>query len=88
MAYELLTGKRPFKGETVEELRDAHLFLPPPPTSLPPRLDKALRRLLAKDPKERLGIGEFLEALRTWQAPGGEEPKATKPKRRFPFFRS
>jgi serine/threonine protein kinase len=88
MAYELLTGKRPFKGESLEELRDAHLFLPPPPTSLPPRLDKALRRLLAKDPKERLGIGEFLEAFRTWQAPGGEEPKATKPKRRFPFFRS
>jgi serine/threonine protein kinase len=88
MAYELLTGKRPFKGESLEELRDAHLFLPPPPTSLPPRLDKALRRLLAKDPKERLGIGEFLEALRTWQAPGGEEPKPTKPKRRFPFFRS
>ena len=88
MAYELLTGKRPFKWESLEELRDAHHFLPPPPTSLPPRLDKALRRLLLKDPKERLGIGEFLEALRTWQAPGGEAPKATKPKRRFPFFRS
>ncbi|WP_253718697.1 serine/threonine-protein kinase, partial [Thermus scotoductus] len=32
MAYELLVGKRPFRGETLEELRNAHLFLPPPPT--------------------------------------------------------
>lgn len=48
MAYELLAGRRPFRGETLEELRNAHLLLPPPPTALPPRLDKALRRLLAK----------------------------------------
>ncbi|MFN4070935.1 MAG: serine/threonine-protein kinase, partial [Thermus caldifontis] len=56
MAYELLVGKRPFRGETLEELRNAHLLLPPPPTSLPSRLDKALRRLLAKNPEERLDL--------------------------------
>ncbi|MEJ5337335.1 MAG: serine/threonine-protein kinase, partial [Thermus sp.] len=32
MAYELLTGRRPFRGETLEEIRNAHLLLPPPPT--------------------------------------------------------
>lgn len=86
MAYELLTGKRPFKGETLEELRDAHLFLPPPPTGLPPRLDKALRRLLSKKPEERLDLKAFLDILRSHQGP--PEPQNTPPpKRRFPFWK-
>jgi len=88
MAYELLTGKRPFKGETLEELGDAHLFLPPPPTSLPPRLDKALRRLLAKNPEERLSIRAFLEVLRSWREGTKDQgpPKEAKPKKRFSLF--
>ncbi|WP_243089579.1 serine/threonine-protein kinase [Thermus neutrinimicus] len=85
MAYELLTGRRPFRGETLEELRNAHLLLPPPPTSLSPRLDKALRRLLAKNPEERLDLKAFLEVLKSPQAPKAEE---TPPKRKgFPFWR-
>ncbi|MCX7849370.1 serine/threonine-protein kinase [Thermus sp.] len=85
MAYELLTGRRPFRGESLEELRNAHLFLPPPPTHLPPRLDRALRRLLAKRPEERLDLKEFLEVLRYPEGPPkGENPQ--KP-RRFPFWR-
>ncbi|WP_298630353.1 serine/threonine-protein kinase [uncultured Thermus sp.] len=84
MAYELLVGKRPFRGETLEELRNAHLLLPPPPTSLPSRLDKALRRLLAKNPEERLELKAFLEVLKNPEGPKTEE---TPPKRkRFPFF--
>ncbi|AFV75870.1 protein kinase family protein [Thermus oshimai JL-2] len=63
MAYELLTGRRPFRGETLEEIRNAHLLLPPPPTPLPPRLDRALRRLLAKRPEDRGSIRDFLEVL-------------------------
>ncbi|WP_038056374.1 serine/threonine-protein kinase [Thermus amyloliquefaciens] len=85
MAYELLTGKRPFRGETLEELRNAHLLLPPPPTSLPPRLDKALRRLLAKNPEERLDLKTFLEVLKN---PQGPKTEATPTKRRgFLFWR-
>ncbi|ADW21492.1 serine/threonine-protein kinase [Thermus scotoductus] len=85
MAYELLVGKRPFRGETLEELRNAHLFLPPPPTSLPPRLDKALRRLLAKNPEERLDLKAFLEVLKNPEGPKTEE---TPPKRKgFLFWR-
>ena len=86
MAYELLTGKRPFEGETLEELRDAHLFLPPPPTNLPPRLDKALRRLLSKKPEERLDLKAFLDILRSHQGPP-EPQNNPPPKRRFHFWK-
>ncbi len=75
MAYELLTGRRPFRGETLEEIRNAHLFLPPPPTGLPPYLDRALRRLLLKKPEERLGVEEFLKALREPPGKPQERPK-------------
>lgn len=85
MAYELLTGRRPFRGETPEALRNAHLLLPPPPTSLPPRLDKALRRLLAKTPEERLDIKGFIETL---ENPYGKKEGETPSKRKgFPFWR-
>ncbi|RTH07740.1 serine/threonine protein kinase [Thermus scotoductus] len=85
MAYELLTGRRPFRGETPEALRNAHLLLPPPPTSLPPRLDKALRRLLAKTPEERLDIKGFIETL---ENPYGKKEGETQSKRKgFPFWR-
>ncbi|WP_135255650.1 serine/threonine-protein kinase [Thermus caldilimi] len=85
MAYELLVGRRPFRGETLEELRNAHLLLPPPPTSLPPRLDRALRRLMAKKPEERLDLKVFLEVLKDSEGPKTEE---TLPKRKgFPFWR-
>lgn len=85
MAYELLTGRRPFRGESLEDLRTAHLLLPPPPTRLPLRLDRALRRLLAKKPEERASIPEFLEALRHPEGPPTRETPG-KPKR-FPFWR-
>ncbi|TBH21090.1 serine/threonine protein kinase [Thermus thermamylovorans] len=87
MAYELLTGRRPFRGETLEELRNAHLFLPPPPTGLPIRLDKALRRLLSRNPGERLDLKAFLEVLQRPEAPPapGTTPKPRP--RRLGFWR-
>lgn len=84
MAYELLTGRRPFQGETLEALRNAHLLLPPPPTSLPPRLDKALRRLLAKTPEERLDIKGFVEVLKD---PKGQTNVEAPSKRKGILFR-
>ena len=54
MAYELLTGKRPFEGETLEELRDAHLFLPPPPTDLPPAWTRPCGGFFPKNPRSAL----------------------------------
>jgi len=63
LAYEVLTGRRPFQGEDLEALRMAHLLTPPPRTPLPPPLDRALRRLLAKRPEDRLGLKAFLRVL-------------------------
>jgi serine/threonine-protein kinase len=82
MAYEVLTGKRPFRGETLEEVRNAHLFLPPPPTNLPPYLDRALRRLLLKKPEERLGVKEFLKVLKEPPSKPQERPKRPGPWRK------
>ncbi|MGQ9510491.1 MAG: serine/threonine-protein kinase [Thermaceae bacterium] len=70
MAYELLTGRRPFRGESYEALLEAHLFRPPPPTTLPSQLNRGLRGLLAKEPRERLSLRAFLELLDGFRAKG------------------
>lgn len=54
MFYEMLTGNRPFTGETLDLLLAQHLNAPPPP--LPPDLaglQPLLDRMLAKDPRDR-----------------------------------
>lgn len=77
MAHELLTGQRPFAGNSYEELMVAHLTrFPPPLSSLCPDLPRPLTRLLdrtfAKRPHERPSADllrrALLEAL-------GESPK-------------
>ncbi|WP_163868586.1 serine/threonine-protein kinase [Myxococcus eversor] len=65
MAFQMLTGERPFKGEQVQVLF-AHVEQPPPlPSSrvpgLPPELDTLVLHLLAKDPAMR---PESAEAVR------------------------
>ena len=70
-AYELLAGRLPFEGADTEVLRTAVLHgrvrdiegVPPAPMA-------ALRRALAKDPKDRFGTcGEFVGALTGERAP-------------------
>lgn len=63
LAYEVLTGRRPLQGEDLEALRMAHLLTPPPRTPITHPLDRALRRLLAKRPEDRLGLKAFLRVL-------------------------
>lgn len=61
--YELLTGRPPFVGERVEELLYAHRTTPPTPPSrlgLPRALDELVLRLLAKQPRDRIGHAEDL----------------------------
>jgi serine/threonine-protein kinase len=56
--YELLTGKQPFTGESVDAIVAAVLEAePPPPSALNPRVpvevDRVLARMLAKRPEDR-----------------------------------
>jgi len=64
LAYELLSGKRPFYGESFEEVLAAHLTRTPPLLRDPnPRLAKAVQGLLEKDPQKRASVDDFLRAL-------------------------
>jgi len=67
MAFELLTGRVPFEGETTGELLCAHLVQEPvPPSSLRPTLpsafDAVVLRCLEKDPHDRYASMAEVEA--------------------------
>jgi eukaryotic-like serine/threonine-protein kinase len=70
VAFELLTGKRPFERESSTAEAIAHVSAAIPPASesnpaLPQELDDALARGLAKQPEHRYGsASEFVGALR------------------------
>jgi predicted Ser/Thr protein kinase len=57
MFYEMLSGIRPFDGETVSGVINRHLYEPPPPLpaalGIPRRISTAIMQALAKDPDER-----------------------------------
>jgi serine/threonine protein kinase len=58
VAFELLTGRAPFRGSTIASVVKQQLFDPPPPLDsvLPgcdPELARAVDRMLAKKPEER-----------------------------------
>ncbi len=86
--YELLSGKRPFDGDTITTLVYQILHKEPPPVSelraVPPRLEELLRRMLAKDRDERIATaGEVARELaaierelsdETLSAPAGTGP--------------
>ena len=66
--YEMLTGKPVFQGESTSDILAAVLRSEPDwsalPGSLPPSLERLLRRCLTKDPKQRLrDIGEARIAI-------------------------
>jgi len=69
VAFEMLTGKRPFETPQVQDLLRMHLSAEMPPlshfrTGLPEGVDEALRRALAKDPSQRFSTaGAFVDAL-------------------------
>jgi predicted Ser/Thr protein kinase len=57
MFYEMLSGKRPFDGDTVSGVINRHLYEPPPPLpaslNIPRRITTGIMQALAKDPDER-----------------------------------
>jgi serine/threonine-protein kinase len=69
--YELLTGVKPFQGETLTALTYQITHENPPPASqlnplVPSAVDEALRKVLAKNPNDRFSRGkEFAQALRS-----------------------
>ena len=70
VAFELLTGIRPFERESSTAEAMAHVSAPIPPASahspeLPPEVDDVLARGLAKEPQHRFGsCADFVNALR------------------------
>ena len=76
VAFELLTGRRPFARETVAAEAAAHAYEPPPPVgdlaALPAALDQVFARGLAKRPSDRQPTCAALVAdLREALAGGG-----------------
>ena len=70
VAFELLTGRRPFEGDSVAAEAAAHVTGTVPSVrdvnpTLPSELDPVFARALAKDPARRYGsAAEFVAALR------------------------
>jgi serine/threonine-protein kinase len=62
--YELITGQRPFRGETVSEILAAVIKEEPDLTKVPAKVRRLLRKCLEKDPRKRLrDIGDWDQLL-------------------------
>ncbi len=70
IAYELLTGRPPFQGQSEQIMKRMHMTMTPQPTtifnpSIPPHVNNILLHALAKKPEERFSsIKTFADALR------------------------
>ncbi len=78
--YEMLTGRRPFEGDSAAGVALKRLTDDPPRplvagVPLPPGLEAVLRRALEREPARRFpDAGSFAEALRTWRQDPGSAP--------------
>jgi tetratricopeptide (TPR) repeat protein len=94
VAYELLTGGRPFERSSTTAEAAAHIHEPVPPVSqrgvgLSPAVDRVFERALAKDPSARYASASgFVDALRAALAGATAAtrvlPAAVPPTRRVP----
>ncbi|MHC5077656.1 MAG: serine/threonine-protein kinase [Planctomycetota bacterium] len=77
--FQLLTGRLPFLGNDANTLTEQHRFVSPPALrsldpSIPPGLEEACLRLLAKEPRKRFQTAEAaLAAFRPFAPPIPEE---------------
>jgi tRNA A-37 threonylcarbamoyl transferase component Bud32 len=83
MTYQLLAGRPPFEGE-LGALTRAHMYDPPPPLrkfnpAVPPQMEAAILRGLAKDPAQRFAnVTAFARAVESG-ADAGMAPVAPPP---------
>ncbi|MCU0803988.1 MAG: protein kinase [Burkholderiales bacterium] len=88
VTYEMLTGRPPFGGDSLNAIMFAVLESEPPPPSainrrVPPDLDAIVMRMLAKDPDARYASARMLyRDLRQWQKSRGQDPDAAAAKQR------
>jgi serine/threonine-protein kinase len=85
--WELLTGEVPFPGENFVAVAMRHINEPPPSVrerrpDVPPRLDAALRRAMAKDPADRFAsmdefCTELQASMRELEGPSEADTDAT-----------
>jgi eukaryotic-like serine/threonine-protein kinase len=81
--YELITGKRPFSGVTLSELRRQHTSITPPSlhevdASVPEGFSQAIARAIAKDRSQRQATaGELENELRSALAAEGIAPSTS-----------
>lgn len=78
VAYEMLTGRKPYDGGTYAEILTQHLFDPPPDIrqvrpDVPASIAEAIMKMMAKDAKDRFAnveeaIAAFGEASQAEQA--------------------
>ncbi|HIE50966.1 MAG TPA: serine/threonine-protein kinase, partial [Armatimonadetes bacterium] len=80
--YEMLTGRVPFEGDTPVAVGYKHLTEPPPPVrahrpQVPPAVEQAVLRALAKDPEKRYpsaaALKAALQAAQEGQTPETED---------------
>src|SRR5688500_3090472 len=67
--FEMLTGERPFRGESQASVVLKHLEVEPPSLvdklgAVPPAIDSIVRRMLAKDPADRPRLEDVRALLR------------------------
>ncbi|HEV8409617.1 MAG TPA: serine/threonine-protein kinase, partial [Gemmatimonadaceae bacterium] len=85
LAFELLTGKRPFADASMQELLRMHLAEDPPDIvsfrdDLPSHTTDAVWHAMAKDPADRyVSAGAFVDALAGDAAPRASRPRAAPP---------
>ncbi len=79
--YEMLTGQRPYRGQTLTEMSDAILYATAIPThqlepSTPPDLERIIARAMARDLSQRYSdAGQLHNDLRALQARLGGAPR-------------
>jgi eukaryotic-like serine/threonine-protein kinase len=90
VAFELLTGRRPFEGDSVAAEASAHVTSEVPSAcevnpAIPREVDPVFAKALAKDPAGRFGsAAEFVAALRASLEEAAGTTKVIAPVRRAP----